>query len=77
MTNWPGAALRPSVVLTLSCRNQPGIVAAVSALLFEAGGNILDAQQFDDTESNRFFMRVVFDFAAAPPDLVALRQRLS
>ncbi|MDR3514954.1 MAG: formyltetrahydrofolate deformylase [Azospirillaceae bacterium] len=48
-------------ILTLSCRNRPGIVAAVAAHLFEGGGNILDAQQFDDTETDRFFMRLVFD----------------
>lgn len=48
-------------VLTLSCPNRPGIVAAVSTYLFENGCNILDASQFDDTESNRFFMRVVFN----------------
>jgi len=49
------------VVLTLSCKNRPGIVAAVAAQLFEAGLNILDAQQFDDVETDRFFMRVVFN----------------
>jgi formyltetrahydrofolate deformylase len=48
-------------VLTLSCPNRPGIVAAVSTYLFEAGCNILDAQQFDDTLTNLFFMRVVFN----------------
>ncbi|ADH87795.1 formyltetrahydrofolate deformylase [Ancylobacter novellus DSM 506] len=51
-------------VLTLSCPDRPGIVAAVASFLFERGGNILEAQQFDDTESGRFFMRVVFDRAA-------------
>ena len=50
-----------TAILTLSCPNRPGIVAAVSNLLFEAGCNILDAQQFDDTETGRFFMRVVFN----------------
>ena len=50
-----------SMILTLSCPDRPGIVAAVSNLLFEAGCNILDAQQFDDTETGHFFMRVVFD----------------
>ncbi len=50
-----------SAILTLSCPNRPGIVAAVSTLLFEAGCNILDAQQFDDTETDRFFMRVLFN----------------
>lgn len=53
--------LERTAILTLSCPNRPGIVAAVSTLLFEAGCNILDAQQFDDTETGRFFMRVVFN----------------
>ena len=47
--------------LTLSCPDRPGIVARVSALLFEHGANILEAQQFDDVETGRFFMRVVFE----------------
>ncbi|RAK58127.1 formyltetrahydrofolate deformylase [Phenylobacterium deserti] len=48
------------MILTLSCPDRTGIVARVSALLFERGANILDAQQFDDQETGRFFMRVVF-----------------
>ena len=47
-------------ILTLSCVNRPGIVAKVSAALFDGGFNILDAQQFDDTETGNFFMRVEF-----------------
>jgi formyltetrahydrofolate deformylase len=50
-----------SMILTLSCPDQPGIVARVSTFLFERGCNILDAQQFDDEAEGRFFMRVVFD----------------
>jgi formyltetrahydrofolate deformylase len=48
-------------VLALSCPNKPGIVAGVSTFLFEHGCNILDAQQYDDTRTTTFFMRVVFD----------------
>jgi len=48
-------------VLTLACPDRPGIVAAVSTYLFENGQNILDAQQFDDNETGRFFMRTLFD----------------
>lgn len=48
------------MILTLSCPDRPGIVARVSTLLFEHGANIVDAQQFDDGETGRFFMRVVF-----------------
>jgi len=50
-----------SIILTLSCPDRPGIVARVSVFLFERGCNILDAQQYDDEEAGRFFMRVVFD----------------
>jgi formyltetrahydrofolate deformylase len=48
-------------VLNLSCPNRSGIVAAVSTYLYEAGCNILDAQQYDAVETNRFFMRVVYN----------------
>jgi formyltetrahydrofolate deformylase len=60
-------------VLTLSCPNRPGIVAAVSTHLFQNGCNILDANQFDDTESGRFFMRVVFNFVDGSPALESVR----
>jgi formyltetrahydrofolate deformylase len=52
-------------VLTLSCPDQPGLVAAVTGLLATHGGNILQSQQFDDLASRRFFMRLVFDLPAA------------
>src|SRR5271166_5481460 len=59
-------------ILTLSCANRPGIVARVSAALFDGGFNILDAQQFDDTETGNFFMRVEFNAATTGPDIEAL-----
>jgi len=61
-------------ILTLSCANRPGIVAKVSAVLFDGGFNILDAQQFDDTETGDFFMRVEFNAARTDADLGALRE---
>lgn len=48
-------------VLTLACPDRPGLVAGVAGLLAEHGGNILDSQQYNDTESRRFFMRVAFE----------------
>ena len=50
-------------VLTLSCPDRPGIVAAVSGLLAGRDGNIIESQQFGDRGTGRFFMRVQF---AAP-----------
>jgi formyltetrahydrofolate deformylase len=52
--------MTPPYTLTLSCADRPGIVAAVASHLSENGFNIVDAQQFDDPETGRFFMRVVF-----------------
>ena len=58
------------MILTLSCPDRRGIVARVSTFLFERGCNIVDAQQFDDEETSRFFMRVVF---VTDDDIEALR----
>lgn len=65
--------MRPDYILTLSCPDRTGIVYRVTGLLYALGCNILDAQQFGDEESRRFFLRVHFDL----PDLVeagALRE---
>ena len=46
------------LVLTLSCYDQPGIVAMVAGFLADRGFTIRDSQQFGDEESNRFFLRI-------------------
>jgi formyltetrahydrofolate deformylase len=63
-------------VLTLSCRDAKGIVYAVSGLLYQAGCNIVDSQQFGDLPDQSsahatglFFMRVHFE---APPHLASV-----
>ena len=58
------------LVLTLSCADRPGITARVTSFLFERGGNILEAQQFNDRASDAFFMRVEFDPGAATRDAI-------
>jgi len=65
-----------SFVLRGSCTDRPGIVAAISDALFTGGFNILDAQQFDDALTGRFFFRSVFK-AAEPRDLDAVRAMLA
>jgi formyltetrahydrofolate deformylase len=60
-------------VLTLSCQNRPGIVAAVSTYLFEHGADIREAQQFDDVESSKFFARIAFDLVG-DGNIAALRE---
>jgi formyltetrahydrofolate deformylase len=58
-------------ILSFSCADIRGIVARVSTCIFEHGANIVEAEQFDDWETNRFFMRVVLDARSA--DLIAFR----
>ena len=45
-------------VLTLSCPDRPGIVNAVSSHLAAQACNILEAPQYGDPETTRFFMRI-------------------
>jgi formyltetrahydrofolate deformylase len=54
-------------ILTISCVDHPGIVAAVATTIAGCGGNILEAQQFDDTVTGRFFMRVEFALISPAP----------
>lgn len=49
--------------LTLSCPDRSGIVHAVTGLLAKHNLNIIDLQQFSDTSSDQFFMRVHFGHA--------------
>jgi formyltetrahydrofolate deformylase len=48
-------------VLSLSCEDRPGLVAKVAGFLAEQGGNITEAQQYNDPDTEQFFMRVEFD----------------
>jgi formyltetrahydrofolate deformylase len=50
-------------IMTLTCDDRPGIVAAVSSALLKVGANIVENQQYSDEDTNLFFMRTVFDAA--------------
>tara|TARA_B100000378_G_scaffold121539_1_gene98099 strand:+ start:276 stop:1151 length:876 start_codon:yes stop_codon:yes gene_type:complete len=47
-------------ILTLSCHDTVGIVAAISGQLAEIGGFIVNSQQYADLEAGRFFLRIEF-----------------
>ncbi len=49
------------LVLTFSCQDQPGIVAAVANFFAEQKFNIKESSQFEDVHTHRFFMRTVFE----------------
>lgn len=50
-------------ILTLSCPDKIGIVAAVATFLAERQGNITASAQYNDRDTGQFFMRVEFDIA--------------
>lgn len=51
----------PSAVLTLQCDDRPGIVASVASLIAATGGNIMNADQHTDRDSNVFLQRIEID----------------
>lgn len=63
-------------ILTFSCKDAVGIVAALTGLLASNDGFILDSQQYADLESGRFFMRVEFrgESDQFPSDLAGVRE---
>jgi formyltetrahydrofolate deformylase len=61
-------------VLTISCPDGPGIVAAITGTLAARAENITESQQFGDTDTGVFFLRLQFVSPAPRDDLVtALR----
>ncbi|MCR2813223.1 formyltetrahydrofolate deformylase [Microbacterium sp. zg.Y1090] len=75
MTAHVATLLPAHACLIVHGRDQPGIVAAVSAMITRIGGNIVAFDQYsDDPTGGAYFQRVVFhrpDFAAARPAIEA------
>ena len=47
-----------SGILLIDCPDRRGIVASIAQFLYEHGANILHADQHQDNEAGRFFMRI-------------------
>jgi formyltetrahydrofolate deformylase len=65
----PGAAMRHTAVLLISCPDQKGLVAAIADFLLQHNANILHADQHQDAELKLFLMRVEWDLADFSLDL--------
>jgi formyltetrahydrofolate deformylase len=52
-----------TATLLACCDDRPGLVAALSQLLYALGLNILDADQHTDSRAGKFFQRIRFDLA--------------
>ena len=57
----PSGSISPTAILLISCPDRAGIVAAVSAFIFENAGNIVHLEQHVDTDADTFFMRLQWE----------------
>jgi formyltetrahydrofolate deformylase len=58
-------------VLTLVCKDQPGIVHAISGAIVAADGNITESSQFTSDDTGRFFMRLQIESAVSREQFVS------
>jgi len=69
-----------TAVLLISCRDQKGLVAAVSDFVYKNEGNIVHAEQHVDVQENIFFHRVEWElegFALAPDEITPAFQNVA
>ena len=60
-------ATNTHLVLTIVCRDMPGIVHSISGAIVAANGNITESHQFSSEDTGRFFMRLQIE-SAVPRD---------
>lgn len=65
------AAPARSQVLLVECPDRPGLVHAITGVLFRHGVNVVGNQEFVDRGAGRFFMRTEFDGQVDPGQILA------
>ena len=65
------------LVLTFSCPDSSGIVASITRTLADMNCNIISSDQFADTASGRFFMRVAFTHAADQSTMADIQKSIA
>ena len=71
MTRSPHNA--PHYILTVSCRDVPGIVARVAGFLLDHKGFIIESAQFGDASTQQFFLRMEFRIDNGGPNEETLK----
>ena len=66
--------MQNSIILTITCPDRVGIVAAVTGFLSAQGGFITEAAQYGDPDSQAFFQRIVFQRGEGSPDVEGFRR---
>lgn len=57
------------MVIIIQCKDCVGLVAAITSVLAKTGYNIVSMREHVDQEENKFFVRIVVDDIADPPDI--------
>jgi formyltetrahydrofolate deformylase len=63
-------------VLRIDCPDEPGLVHKITGVLYNAGYNILNNQEFVDSEAKHFFMRTAFAGPTAPDRVVSYLEQI-
>jgi formyltetrahydrofolate deformylase len=61
-------------IITISCPDVPNIVASVAGFISKQGGFILEASQYGDPTTERFFQRIHFSTKPQSPNMQELRE---
>jgi formyltetrahydrofolate deformylase len=64
-------------ILTISCKDVRGIVAAVTGFLAEQYGFIIESAQFGDASTGKFFMRVEFALESKAAAFAVFQKRFA
>lgn len=59
----PDIKEKHAAILMISCPDQKGLIASVTAFILEHRGNILHLEQYVDPAENHFFMRLEWDLS--------------
>ncbi len=68
---------RDTGTVLVSCPDRPGLVAALSQLLYGHGANILTAEQHTDQEASHFVQRIRFDASTLHTDRLTLQRAIA
>jgi formyltetrahydrofolate deformylase len=66
----------PPHILRIDCPDEQGLVHKITGVLFNAGYNILNNQEFVDLEAKHFFMRTAFEGPTAPDRMVSYLEQM-
>lgn len=66
----------PPHILRIDCPDEQGLVHKITGVLFNAGYNILNNQEFVDLDAKRFFMRTAFEGPTAPDRVVSYLEQI-